>query len=146
MLKKIECESLSFSLANGNSSKRICAWQRPQTSPLPKTKMQNSKTPRKTIRARVPVETPPCKMNPSVSLHDLPKETAKVYLDKYIAFKKATDTKRAEVLMDLLMYAYETMGPNMTFSILQKETIGNPLQQIVMMTAVKHHVEKKAKV
>jgi hypothetical protein len=78
------------------------------------------------------------------ALINMPKETAKDILDRYVSYKKVSASKRAEHLMEFLMYLYDmTNDEELTLCFIKKETIDNPLAQYIMLQAVKRQCAKR---
>ena len=76
------------------------------------------------------------------SILDLSKEDYYRFFHLQQNYSRATDSKRAERLMDWLMFTMDKLGYEATSAIIKKETTADPMAQLIMLTAVRHHVEK----
>lgn len=83
----------------------------------------------------------PASMNGA--LLDLPREKTMEILTRYTQYKKVSDAKRAEQLLEFLMYVYEQAGETLTSCFINKETIDSPMSRFILLQAVKRQVAKR---
>ena len=70
------------------------------------------------------------------SVINLPKHEAFTFLNKYNAYKSCSEKKRVEMLLDLLIYTSVKLGSDMTMRIIEKETIDDPIERMMLTTLV----------
>ena len=67
---------------------------------------------------------------------DLSTEHTNEFTRKYVAYKNASDTARAEEFFNLLLWTYKTIGKEMTQGLLRKETKNDPTSQQLLLQLV----------
>jgi hypothetical protein len=78
------------------------------------------------------------------TLLDLGEAKVKVFFVFYNNYKNATNSKRSQRFLELLIYTYKTLGSEeLTRAIIQKETKPDPMAQFLVMMMVEHHSNKK---
>ena len=80
---------------------------------------------------------------PNKTMIDLTKEEATIFSTKYNAYKNASDTKRAERLFDMLMYAMDKVSDEFAMTLIEKETKNEPMKRFIILSAVRHQLQKK---
>ena len=77
------------------------------------------------------------------SLVDLPEADVKMWYRKHLAYKNATEKNRAKALLSFLVYTYRRVGHDLTWAMIQKETINDdPTKRVLVLMAVKHWAAK----
>lgn len=76
------------------------------------------------------------------SLIDLPPADVKMWYEKHIAYKNASNTRRAPLLLSFLVYTYRKVGYGLTMAMIEKETINEPMKRIMLLMTVKHWAGK----
>ena len=75
-------------------------------------------------------------MTTNKALIDLPKEEMMMFFTKHNAYQNASESKRAELMLDLLTYTYAKCGYKLTKALIDKEMVDNPMAKMLIMGAV----------
>ena len=82
----------------------------------------------------------PSALKNDTALIDLPKEDMMMFFNKHIMYQGASESKRPELLMDLLLYTYEKCGYTLSKALLDKEMIDSPGAKMIILASVMNMV------
>jgi len=72
---------------------------------------------------------------------NLPKEDFMMFFNKHTLYQNASESKRAELLLDLLLFTYSKCGYDITKKLIDEEIIDNPYAKIVVLRSVMKMIE-----
>jgi hypothetical protein len=72
---------------------------------------------------------------------NLPKEDFVIFANKHTLYQNASESKRAELLLDLLLFTYSKCGYDLTKALLDKEMVDNSYAKIVVLASVMNMIE-----
>ena len=64
-----------------------------------------------------------------------------MFFTKHNAYQNASDTQRAELLLDLVLFTYSKCGYDLTKALLDKEMVDNPYAKMVVLASVMNMIE-----
>ena len=64
-----------------------------------------------------------------------------IFANKHTLYQNASESKRAELLLDLLLFTYSKCGYDLTKALLDKEMVDNSYAKIVVLASVMNMIE-----
>ena len=64
-----------------------------------------------------------------------------MFANKHTLYQNASENKRAELLLDLLLFTYSKCGFDLTKTLLDKEMVDNPYAKMVILASVMNMIE-----